>query len=135
MPSQVLNFQLHPRPLRVRPSQSPEAERKTWVEIKSTQLFYLHLSSHILVCISALLSHHDFSSHTSDMLQPNKIFQCKWESCTYMGYFSRDHELIRHIKTKHVNPGAYRCPVNGCDKVSNRKDNLKQHMMTRHQLF
>ncbi|PKY07437.1 hypothetical protein P168DRAFT_279406 [Aspergillus campestris IBT 28561] len=60
--------------------------------------------------------------------------QCKWEGCRYLGEFQRVSELIRHIRTLHITPLDYPCPVPGCDKICNREDNLLQHMRTRHHL-
>ncbi|RAO69341.1 uncharacterized protein BHQ10_005353 [Talaromyces amestolkiae] len=66
--------------------------------------------------------------------RPAPTFECKWEGCNYPGTFKREHELIRHLRTIHITPLAHHCPVEGCDKVCNRDDNLLQHMRNRHGL-
>ncbi|EAU39310.1 predicted protein [Aspergillus terreus NIH2624] len=55
-------------------------------------------------------------------------FRCDRNGCDYTGTFGRKAELMRHIESKHVNPGAHKCPAPGCGRVFNRKDNLEEHM-------
>lgn len=59
-------------------------------------------------------------------------FKCKWEGCKYSGYFTRETELVRHVKCVHISPRSYLCPVAGCRKVCNRKDNLDEHLRRLH---
>ncbi|KAL3458802.1 hypothetical protein BJX64DRAFT_265934 [Aspergillus heterothallicus] len=54
-------------------------------------------------------------------------FQCKWEGCKSNATYKRDAELWRHIRTKHLAPDAYRCPVAGCGRTFGRSDHLKIH--------
>ncbi|KAJ5726843.1 hypothetical protein N7493_005870 [Penicillium malachiteum] len=59
-------------------------------------------------------------------------FQCDWPGCQYSGSFGRNTELQRHIKTLHVLPGSFKCPVSGCCVSCNREDNLKSHQRNVH---
>ncbi|KAL4928161.1 uncharacterized protein BDV17DRAFT_264918 [Aspergillus undulatus] len=60
------------------------------------------------------------------------LFVCKWEGCNPPSCFKRPGDLIRHLRTVHVSPDAFPCPVKGCDKVFGRKDHLKEHCKRRH---
>lgn len=57
---------------------------------------------------------------------------CKWEGCQYPRPFGRDADLVRHLKSVHINPGAYICPDLGCGKPFSRKDNLDAHRQRVH---
>jgi hypothetical protein len=57
---------------------------------------------------------------------------CKWEGCQYPRPFGREADLVRHLKTIHINPGAYICPELGCGKPCSRKDNLEAHRQRVH---
>ena len=59
-------------------------------------------------------------------------FSCKWEGCQYPRPFGREADLVRHLKTVHINPGAYICPELGCGKPCSRKDNLEAHRQRVH---
>lgn len=59
--------------------------------------------------------------------------RCRWEGCEYTGTFSRESDLLRHLKTVHICKDSYCCPVEGCQKVSNRCDNMKEHIRRVHQ--
>jgi hypothetical protein len=58
--------------------------------------------------------------------------QCKWEGCTYSGYFTRESVLLRHIRLIHLNPRQFVCPYDSRCKPFNRKDNLMAHMRKIH---
>ena len=60
------------------------------------------------------------------------VFKCTQEGCKYMGTFKRKAELMRHVNSIHKSPHSYICPDKGCSKPFNRKDNLRQHVMRRH---
>ncbi|KAJ0424704.1 hypothetical protein BJY00DRAFT_276196 [Aspergillus carlsbadensis] len=53
--------------------------------------------------------------------------QCKWEGCRSQTTFKRANDLIRHIRTIHVDRDAYRCPFEGCGMAFGRKDHLRVH--------
>jgi hypothetical protein len=57
---------------------------------------------------------------------------CKWEGCKHTRSFSREADLVRHIKTVHISPGSYICPEVGCRKACSRKDNLEAHRQRVH---
>ncbi|PWY73112.1 hypothetical protein BO94DRAFT_538996 [Aspergillus sclerotioniger CBS 115572] len=85
---------------------------------------------------SGMFSSHDTirASHvTAQDRQPPRTppgpFQCKWEGCHYSGYFSREADLIRHLRMLHINPRAHRC---WCGTVFNRRDNLQDHARRHH---
>ncbi|KAL5358362.1 hypothetical protein BJX96DRAFT_173366 [Aspergillus floccosus] len=61
-----------------------------------------------------------------------QTLMCEWKDCNQKRAFRRDAELMRHIMTIHVRPNAYGCPVEGCSRVFNRKDNLKVHLEKKH---
>ncbi|EAU31653.1 predicted protein [Aspergillus terreus NIH2624] len=58
----------------------------------------------------------------------NQRLQCGWNNCDYNGTFGRKAELMRHIDSKHVSPGAHMCPMPNCGRAFNRKDNLDEHL-------
>ncbi|KAL4789162.1 hypothetical protein BDV19DRAFT_395302 [Aspergillus venezuelensis] len=60
------------------------------------------------------------------------IYRCRWEGCTSATLFRREADLMRHLKTIHVSPQAYHCPVFNCDRVFGRKDHVNQHVNRRH---
>ncbi|KAL4879222.1 hypothetical protein BJY04DRAFT_96507 [Aspergillus karnatakaensis] len=64
--------------------------------------------------------------------EAKSVFKCDWKDCTYAGVFSREGELIRHVKTKHVTPKSYKCTASNCDRVCSRKDNLAEHVRRIH---
>lgn len=70
----------------------------------------------------------DDSIHQS----PSIAGGCKWEGCKYEGSFHRVADLLRHIRTVHISPGSYTCPVAGCLKSFNRRDNLEAHVQRIH---
>jgi hypothetical protein len=70
----------------------------------------------------------DDSIHQS----PSIAGGCKWEGCKYEGSFRRVADLLRHIRTVHISPGSYTCPVAGCLKSFNRRDNLEAHVQRIH---
>ena len=57
---------------------------------------------------------------------------CKWEGCQYPHPFGREADLVRHLKTVHINPGAYICSELGCGRPCSRKDNLEAHRQRVH---
>ncbi|QRD81430.1 hypothetical protein F9C07_2276858 [Aspergillus flavus] len=58
--------------------------------------------------------------------------RCTWKGCKYKKQFNRSAELERHVRTIHLFPYSYQCTYGGCLKRFNRKDNLKEHMIRRH---
>ncbi|CEL08219.1 hypothetical protein ASPCAL11370 [Aspergillus calidoustus] len=64
---------------------------------------------------------------------PPRAFICEWRGCTYTGTFSQLAQLRRHVDTQHVNPRSFVCLIPGCDKVFNRKDNLRMHLRQIHE--
>ncbi|KAJ5527353.1 hypothetical protein N7513_011512 [Penicillium frequentans] len=58
--------------------------------------------------------------------------QCGWKGCTYTGAFTTETSLWRHIKTKHVSPGQFKCPFPKCGKCFSRKDNYAAHVRLVH---
>ncbi|PYI09408.1 hypothetical protein BO78DRAFT_38564 [Aspergillus sclerotiicarbonarius CBS 121057] len=65
--------------------------------------------------------------------QASHDLRCQWKDCTTRPTFNRWEDLSRHIKTIHVFPHSYVCPVIGCGRLFNRKDNLEEHMSRHHQ--
>ncbi|CEL08218.1 hypothetical protein ASPCAL11369 [Aspergillus calidoustus] len=61
-----------------------------------------------------------------------RSLKCEWRGCTYTGTFSRPAQLKRHADTQHIYPGSFVCPVSGCDKTFNRKDNLGVNLRQMH---
>ncbi|KAL2808745.1 hypothetical protein BJX63DRAFT_407974 [Aspergillus granulosus] len=43
--------------------------------------------------------------------------------------FRRVSDLIRHIRTIHINRDAYRCAIDGCGRTFGRSDHLRVHQM------
>nr|KMM68468.1 hypothetical protein CPAG_04795 [Coccidioides posadasii RMSCC 3488] len=76
--------------------------------------------------------------HTEDVQQRghgkscNGTFTCGWNGCKYKGTFQRTEDLIRHVRSIHVQANSYPCPVEGCHRPFNRKDNLDMHIRRRH---
>ncbi|KAJ9284978.1 hypothetical protein DTO027B5_8553 [Paecilomyces variotii] len=62
---------------------------------------------------------------------PGRV-KCRWEGCTYAGDFTRDTTLWRHIKTQHLFPNAFACPVRQCRRAFGRKDKYDEHMRDAH---
>ncbi|KAL5339775.1 hypothetical protein BJX70DRAFT_363142 [Aspergillus crustosus] len=62
------------------------------------------------------------------------LFRCKWEGCRSTHHFRREGDLWRHIRSIHLAPNAFPCPVAGCDKVCGRKDHMQQHVKRHHAL-
>ncbi|KAE8141279.1 hypothetical protein BDV38DRAFT_237655 [Aspergillus pseudotamarii] len=60
------------------------------------------------------------------------LYRCEWRACKYPGEFSREAELMRHIRSKHVCPGLYECPEENCRRMFNRKDNMMEHFRRMH---
>lgn len=70
-------------------------------------------------------------SPLSPLSQPEKAtasMKCEWKGCTFPRPFRRYADLMRHIKTIHVSPDAYKCSV--CGKGFGRKDKLEVHHRT-----
>ncbi|CAI7663379.1 unnamed protein product [Penicillium pancosmium] len=59
-------------------------------------------------------------------------YKCRWEGCTYTSTFSRQTCLWRHIKSTHVAPEEFKCPVRDCKESFGRKDKLQSHMRLCH---
>lgn len=57
-------------------------------------------------------------------------FQCLWPGCTHVGPFLRESTLLRHIKTMHISPGAYKCSI--CAYANGRKDKVHEHVRLVH---
>ncbi|GKZ95336.1 hypothetical protein AnigIFM59636_009075 [Aspergillus niger] len=57
-------------------------------------------------------------------------FECNWLGCSSSTRFSTVGDLVRHLKSIHISPDAYSCPV--CGKTSGRKDHLRDHRRRRH---
>ncbi|KAL2841152.1 hypothetical protein BJY01DRAFT_14478 [Aspergillus pseudoustus] len=51
--------------------------------------------------------------------------QCQWEGCTSRTLFRRENDLLRHLRTIHIAPSAFRCL--DCSKAFGRKDHLQNH--------
>ncbi|RWQ99915.1 hypothetical protein C8Q69DRAFT_452979 [Paecilomyces variotii] len=79
----------------------------------------------------------------ADMLQDNQYaprrkrtnpgpLTCGWEGCTSTDVFSCDRALWRHIKTMHVSPDAFECPVKRCGRSFGRKDKCQDHIRSSH---
>ncbi|KAL2826580.1 hypothetical protein BJY01DRAFT_255935 [Aspergillus pseudoustus] len=56
--------------------------------------------------------------------------QCQWNGCTSTNVFSRETELMRHLRTIHVSPEAFPCL--DCSRTFGRNDHLQQHRRKRH---
>jgi len=71
----------------------------------------------------------------SDLHDPGQtlVIQCKWEGCQYGGSFARVADLLRHLKTVHILPGYFLCPITTCGRLFNRKDNAIAHHRRQHQ--
>jgi hypothetical protein len=57
---------------------------------------------------------------------------CKWEGCKNTHPFSREADLLRHVKSVHISPGSYTCSEPRCRKSCSRKDNLAAHRQRIH---
>ena len=80
------------------------------------------------------VSEPDQTGATEPAAEPAPLrFSCKWEGCQYPRPFGREAELVRHLKSVHIKPGAYICPDLGCGKPFNRKDNLDAHRQRVHE--
>ncbi|KAL4745641.1 hypothetical protein BDW72DRAFT_198436 [Aspergillus terricola var. indicus] len=60
------------------------------------------------------------------------VYRCRWQGCPGQTNFRRKADLLRHLKTIHIEPEAYPCLSPNCGQSFGRKDHLKQHMMTGH---
>jgi hypothetical protein len=69
---------------------------------------------------------HVLGPHTPAHHSPTS-FNCRWEGCRSSTVFRRVGDLIRHLRTIHILPTAYQCPVKNCGKAFGRKDHLKEH--------
>jgi hypothetical protein len=58
---------------------------------------------------------------------------CKWEGCEYDGFFGREDDLLRHVRSVHVSRSSYLCPARECSKSFNRKDNRDAHFRRLHE--
>ena len=58
---------------------------------------------------------------------------CKWEGCEYDGFFGREDDLLRHVKSVHISRSSYLCPARECSKSFNRKDNRDAHFRRLHE--
>ncbi|KAJ5690636.1 transcriptional regulator family: C2H2 zinc finger [Penicillium macrosclerotiorum] len=61
--------------------------------------------------------------------------KCGWEGCTYTGRFSCASALMRHLRSTHVAPGTYKCPISNCKRAFGRKDKLQEHIRVLHSSF
>jgi hypothetical protein len=95
------------------------------------------LDGHFEECIQPRVSEPDPqigpATEPATRLAPPRFSKtCKWEGCQYPHPFGREADLVRHLKTVHINPGAYICPELGCGKPCSRKDNLEAHRQRVH---
>lgn len=58
---------------------------------------------------------------------PDSVLKCEWKGCKSKRSFGRRAELERHVKSIHISPDAYQCPVIGCEKSFGRKDRMESH--------
>ncbi|PLN75287.1 hypothetical protein BDW42DRAFT_181000 [Aspergillus taichungensis] len=72
----------------------------------------------------------NLSSQNSDS-QPSHL-RCRWIGCSNSKPFARLGDLVRHIKTLHILPGAFHCKICACTRVFNRLDNLNAHIKQCH---
>ncbi|KAL4811616.1 hypothetical protein BDW67DRAFT_171585 [Aspergillus spinulosporus] len=84
---------------------------------------------------SKALATHVNDQHLSRRVSGSDSSNCEWRGCRrYDDCFRRNGDRRRHVSTKHVNPGFYKCPVAGCKKTCNRSDNLAKHVLTHDRL-
>ena len=58
---------------------------------------------------------------------------CPFQTCTYQKPFSRQYDLDRHVKAKHVtNTKPFICPARGCFKKQDRTRFLRADKLTAH---
>ncbi|KAJ5206054.1 Zinc finger C2H2 [Penicillium cf. griseofulvum] len=57
-------------------------------------------------------------------------WKCSWKDCTTL--FGKEASMVRHVKTLHIERGAFPCPL--CGHPSNRRDNLRNHITTVHRI-
>ncbi|KAE8391926.1 hypothetical protein BDV23DRAFT_62331 [Aspergillus alliaceus] len=67
-----------------------------------------------------------------DRITESTVLICKWQGCSSSNVFNRAGDLIRHIRYAHVMPLSFKCGIDGCRRSFNRKDNMKQHILTMH---
>ncbi|KAE8147673.1 hypothetical protein BDV25DRAFT_29257 [Aspergillus avenaceus] len=73
------------------------------------------------------------TSGTSRRNAQSAVFECKWIDCdSRQKHFARYGDLMRHIRTLHVNPRSIPCVAEDCGEVFNRKDNRDQHVIRKH---
>ncbi|KAL2825448.1 hypothetical protein BDW59DRAFT_72829 [Aspergillus cavernicola] len=88
--------------------------------------------SPLQVVQSVIDEHRDPQQHPHTSSPSKPVLECKWEGCTCTRHFTRESELLRHIRYIHLNPRQYTCPINLHCKPFNRKDNLREHMRRVH---
>ncbi|KAJ0417767.1 hypothetical protein BJY00DRAFT_315559 [Aspergillus carlsbadensis] len=59
-------------------------------------------------------------------------FRCMWDGCTSPTIFHNESDLARHLKTVHISPVAYPCPVQECSRAFGRNDHLVAHLRRVH---
>ncbi|OQE27244.1 hypothetical protein PENSTE_c004G00165 [Penicillium steckii] len=62
----------------------------------------------------------------------SRLFQCKWQDCSYDKAFSSLSTLWRHIQSTHISPSEYTCPECGKEFGLGRGDKLRSHMKVAH---
>lgn len=68
----------------------------------------------------------------------DKPLVCPTLGCSHRKPFGKRSDLKRHIRTKHENAQAHKCPVQGCDSNVtgfSRKDKMLKHMREKHTLL
>ncbi|OOQ83561.1 hypothetical protein PEBR_35500 [Penicillium brasilianum] len=98
------------------------------------QLFHIHGYSHYNLSQNEYL-YPDVELVTKiltliDLSTVSPPLMCNSPGCKDPGPFSRKGSLVRHIRSLHINPRAFKCPQ--CTRAFNRKDNLDQHLGSVH---
>ncbi|KAK2741386.1 hypothetical protein FQN57_005671 [Myotisia sp. PD_48] len=58
--------------------------------------------------------------------------KCRWEGCTSRGEFPRTVDLLRHIRTVHLDKKTIKCPHKGCKRLFSRDDHSFTHFKKVH---
>ncbi|KAJ5100404.1 hypothetical protein N7456_006456 [Penicillium angulare] len=74
----------------------------------------------------------DHAPDSSDLKSDSRPFRCAWKDCGYNRGFTRKGSLLRHVKSLHLDPHSFVCPVEACSKNFSRKDNLNEHIRRKH---
>ncbi|KAJ5222329.1 uncharacterized protein N7469_008569 [Penicillium citrinum] len=60
----------------------------------------------------------------------SESLRCEWKDCDYLGTFTNEGTLVRHVRTVHVSPYRFNCTI--CGKRFGRKDRYRTHRQMAH---